>query len=215
MVDGRGRVVTTIFAAAIGSGSGTGFGVPDSVVRDALRPGGTAVLTPGPAPADGPDSLELRLGPPRHIVLAVLLPAALAAPAQAAKPPNPCLDAAQREQLLCPDLVMTKPFGLRLDRRVNPGRVVLRAGNSIDNLGLGPAELYGVRTSASYMRARQRIYRRDGGPPAGHQHRRAALLQVRLRPEALLEVPLRGEVRALAAELPGAARRERYGAARR
>ena len=36
MVDGRGRVVTTIFAAATGSGSGTGFGVPDSVVRDAL-----------------------------------------------------------------------------------------------------------------------------------------------------------------------------------
>ncbi len=36
MVDGRGRVVTTIFAAATGSGSGTGFGVPDSIVRDAL-----------------------------------------------------------------------------------------------------------------------------------------------------------------------------------
>ena len=37
MVDGRGRVVTTIFAAATGSGSGTGFGVPDSIVQDALR----------------------------------------------------------------------------------------------------------------------------------------------------------------------------------
>lgn len=36
MVDGRGRVVTTIFAAATGSGSGTGFGVPDSIVRNAL-----------------------------------------------------------------------------------------------------------------------------------------------------------------------------------
>jgi hypothetical protein len=36
VVDGRGRVLTTIFAAATGAGSGTGFGVPDSVVRDAL-----------------------------------------------------------------------------------------------------------------------------------------------------------------------------------
>jgi len=37
MVDGRGRVVTTIFAAATGSGSGTGFGVPDSILQGALR----------------------------------------------------------------------------------------------------------------------------------------------------------------------------------
>lgn len=93
--------------------------------------------------------------------------ALFAGPAQAAKPPNPCLDPEQREQLLCPDLVMRKPHGLRLDRTINPGRVVLRAGNSIDNVGLGPAELHGVRTSASYMRARQRIYRRGGRPRIG------------------------------------------------
>ncbi len=37
MVDGRGRVVTTIFAAATGSRQGTGFGVPDSIVREALE----------------------------------------------------------------------------------------------------------------------------------------------------------------------------------
>ena len=103
----------------------------------------------------------------RTIALAALLPALLAAPAQAAKPPNPCLDAEQSKQLLCPDLVMKKPHGLRLDRKINPGRVVLRAGNSIDNVGLGPAELHGVRTSASYMRARQRIYRRGGRPRLG------------------------------------------------
>jgi S1-C subfamily serine protease len=35
MVDGSGRVVTTIFAATVGGGR-TGFGVPDSIVRDAL-----------------------------------------------------------------------------------------------------------------------------------------------------------------------------------
>ncbi len=37
MIDGRGRVLTTIFAAATGADSGIGFGVPDSVVTDALR----------------------------------------------------------------------------------------------------------------------------------------------------------------------------------
>jgi S1-C subfamily serine protease len=36
MVDGSGRVVTTIFAAIIGRGERAGFGVPDSIVRDAL-----------------------------------------------------------------------------------------------------------------------------------------------------------------------------------
>ena len=35
VVDGRGRVVTTIFAAAAGGGR-TGFGVPDSIIRGAL-----------------------------------------------------------------------------------------------------------------------------------------------------------------------------------
>ncbi len=36
MVDGSGRVVTTIFAAAQDGGRNEGFGVPDSIVRDAL-----------------------------------------------------------------------------------------------------------------------------------------------------------------------------------
>jgi S1-C subfamily serine protease len=36
MVDGRGRVVTTIFAATVSDGGRSGFGVPDSVVRGAL-----------------------------------------------------------------------------------------------------------------------------------------------------------------------------------
>jgi hypothetical protein len=36
MVDGDGRVVTTIFAAAVADGGRTGFGVPDSIVRTAL-----------------------------------------------------------------------------------------------------------------------------------------------------------------------------------
>ncbi len=36
MVDGQGRVVTTIFAATRDSSSRSGFGVPDSIVREAL-----------------------------------------------------------------------------------------------------------------------------------------------------------------------------------
>lgn len=37
VVDGRGRVVTTVFAATVSDGGKTGFGVPDTLVRDALR----------------------------------------------------------------------------------------------------------------------------------------------------------------------------------
>jgi hypothetical protein len=36
VVDGRGRVVTTIFAATVSDGGRSGFGVPDGVVADAL-----------------------------------------------------------------------------------------------------------------------------------------------------------------------------------
>src|SRR4051794_38342379 len=36
VVDGRGRVVTTVFAAAVGGHQRVGFGVPDSIVADAL-----------------------------------------------------------------------------------------------------------------------------------------------------------------------------------
>ena len=96
-------------------------------------------------------------------LLGIGLAASAAGPAEAAKPANPCLHAESRARLLCPDLVMRKPFGLTIDPLVRPGRLVLRAGNSIDNVGLGPAELHGVRTSRNFMRGRQRIYRRRGG----------------------------------------------------
>jgi hypothetical protein len=73
---------------------------------------------------------------------------------------NPC-PAERLWRLRCPDLKMTRPFGLRLQR--TGGRTLLRAGNSIDNVGKGPAELRGVRTSRRFMHARQRIYKSDGG----------------------------------------------------
>jgi hypothetical protein len=42
------------------------------------------------------------------------------------------------------------------------GRLRLHAGNSINSVGRGPAELRGRRTGRYSMRARQVIYRRDG-----------------------------------------------------
>src|SRR3954469_606822 len=45
VVDGKGRVLTTIFAASTGPGEGTGFGVPDSVVAAALGKAGGVVGT--------------------------------------------------------------------------------------------------------------------------------------------------------------------------
>ncbi|MEK6228134.1 MAG: lysyl oxidase family protein [Actinomycetota bacterium] len=83
--------------------------------------------------------------------------------AHAAKPSNPCLSPARRARLYCPDLVMKRPSGLELDRSVAPGRTVLRAGNSIDNVGTGPAELHGTRLGPRFMKGRQRIYKRSGG----------------------------------------------------
>lgn len=45
LVDAKGRVIATIFAAARRSGSGSGFAVPDSVVRTALADTGSTVDT--------------------------------------------------------------------------------------------------------------------------------------------------------------------------
>jgi Trypsin-like peptidase domain/Colicin V production protein len=45
MVDAAGRVVTTIFAASVADGGETGFGVPDSIVRQALGRAGGPVDT--------------------------------------------------------------------------------------------------------------------------------------------------------------------------
>jgi S1-C subfamily serine protease len=45
VVDGQGRVLTTIFAASVSDSGRSGFGVPDSLVRDALRRAGGPVDT--------------------------------------------------------------------------------------------------------------------------------------------------------------------------
>jgi hypothetical protein len=102
--------------------------------------------------------------PPARIAVCLLV-LACAAPtigSAAAPQPNPCLGP-QAGTLRCPDLVMRRPYGLYVDVKTHPTRVLLRAGNSLDNIGSGPAELFGMRTSRRFMRARQRIYRRGGG----------------------------------------------------
>ena len=45
VVDGQGRVVTTIFAATVEDGGQNGFGVPDSIVRQAIGQAGEPVDT--------------------------------------------------------------------------------------------------------------------------------------------------------------------------
>jgi hypothetical protein len=45
LVDGDGRVLATVFAASVGNGEHTGFGVPDSVVRDDLGKARSPVST--------------------------------------------------------------------------------------------------------------------------------------------------------------------------
>jgi Lysyl oxidase len=79
---------------------------------------------------------------------------------QAPPAENPCIGP-DAGQLLCPDLVMRQPWGMYVERY--RGHTLLRAGNAIDSVGEGPAELFGTRIGPRFMRARQRIYKRAGG----------------------------------------------------
>jgi hypothetical protein len=77
-----------------------------------------------------------------------------------AKPANPCLDTTRRPRLRCPDLIMYRPYDLYYDHV--GGRTLLHAGNSIVNIGRGPAENFGVRSGQGRMKAFQHIYAVDG-----------------------------------------------------
>jgi hypothetical protein len=78
-----------------------------------------------------------------------------------AAPVNPCEPPAPR--LLCPNLVMPPAFGLRL-RRTAGGRSLLLMDNRLTNVGRGPVEIRGRRSSLHRMDGVQVIHRR-GGPP--------------------------------------------------
>jgi hypothetical protein len=95
------------------------------------------------------------------LAAAALLPGGATSAQSIAPDPNPCKGTGA-VKLYCPDLRMRPPFALRLDRSIK-GHVVLRAANSIDNLGRGPAELRGRRTGHDRMAAKQAIHRVAGG----------------------------------------------------
>jgi Lysyl oxidase len=92
-------------------------------------------------------------------------PAATGAEAAAKRPadPNICLKpgVVRERRLRCPDLRMRPPFAL--DRAMVGNTPVLRAANSIDSVGVGPAELMGHRSGQYSMNAVQRIHQRGGG----------------------------------------------------
>ena len=134
--------------------------------------------------------------PPLVVLLALL--AALARHGRGADPPpGPCQDL-RAALLLCPDLRMRPPYDLELDRRTRRGRVLLRAANSIDSIGLGPAELVGRRDTRVGMRVVQRIHRRDGGSLAVAT--RPAWCSSTSLPGPVLEAPGRRALRAVARE---------------
>jgi hypothetical protein len=101
-------------------------------------PGGRQEPPPTPTPTPPPTPTPTPTPPPTP-----------------APPPNPC------KGLRCPDLVMSAPFDLTIDRYSEPGHVLLRASSSINNHGSGPLELRGHRRSSRSMRVTQIIYRAD------------------------------------------------------
>jgi hypothetical protein len=117
------------------------------VLAACLAAGALAVAQEPQPPQDQPPSQE----PPPGT-----------APDRTPQDDNPCLTPRAR-RLLCPDLVMRRPYGLYTDRLTKPGSTVLRAGNVIDSVGKGPAELHGTRIGPRFMKGRQRIYKRGGG----------------------------------------------------
>lgn len=74
----------------------------------------------------------------------MLLAATLATAAIA----NPCADALRT--VLCPDLVMRRPYSMRLIR--TPRRQLLAATNAIVNVGDGPLEIRARRRSGDEYR---------------------------------------------------------------
>lgn len=77
---------------------------------------------------------------------------------------NLCLNRDIRKQrgLLCPDLRMSPPFDIDPDR-TGGGTPILRAANSINSVGDGPAELHGERSGSKTMDAVNRVHKKGGG----------------------------------------------------
>jgi hypothetical protein len=103
-----------------------------------------------------------------------LTPVATAASTAA---PSPC--AIPALHLRCPDVIMSAPSQLRLDRTTIRGRVLLRAASSIDNRGRGPFELRARRLARHRWLVYQAVYDERGRP---HFFRTASTLVYKFVP---------------------------------
>jgi hypothetical protein len=65
-------------------------------------------------------------------------------------------------RLRCPELIMSAPSHLHVDRTTIPGRVLLRAASSLNNRGSGPLEIRAHRIGSNGMVVYQAIYDRSG-----------------------------------------------------
>jgi hypothetical protein len=81
--------------------------------------------------------------------------------------------------LLCPDLIMSAPSLLHIDRTTIPGRVLLRAASALNNRGSGPLEVSAHRNGGYGMVVYQAIYDRRG---RRHLFRTAATLTYKYVP---------------------------------
>jgi hypothetical protein len=116
------------------------------------------------------DSLKTIAGPRVRALTVILAASALAASLLGAHlagavgvapaEPNPCH--IRRLHLRCPDLIMSEPSQMEMDRTTLPGHVLLRATSSINNHGSGPMELRARRTGRHRWRVYQAIYDRRG-----------------------------------------------------
>jgi len=87
--------------------------------------------------------------------------------------PSPC--AMSQLRLRCPDLIMSAPRELHIDRSTIAGHVLLRATSSINNRGSGPLQLRAYHTGPYTMVVYQVIYD-TRQPPRPHRYRTAAKL---------------------------------------
>lgn len=76
---------------------------------------------------------------------------------------DPCRTPQTAKKLLCPNLRIGKPSEMTLDRKLRPGRALLRSTNDIRSRGLGPMEVRGHRDRPRSMNVTQAIRKRSGG----------------------------------------------------
>ena len=107
-------------------------------------------------------------------------------PAGGTAPPEPTRAPSCPSRLRCPDLIMSAPFDLHIDRTTIHGHVLLRAASSVNNHGSGPLELRAHRTGRYSTVVYQAVYDRHG---KAHLFRTAAKLIYKYIPGYRYENP--------------------------